>query len=296
MISTFLFLLGLAFGSFLNVLTLRYDPDKKYTLKTAGGRSQCPHCHKKLVWYELLPLASFAIQKGKCRSCGAKLSWQYPLVELISGILFAAIPYLLGRLMMGFGDAISLSWTLPAFSAFWIVTFMMLMAAFIIDVRHFVIPNMLNLALFVMGLGWTAAAYFLKFSEAIGGGSFLGYYAPLFAFSENALVSHAIGAAIAAFFFIAIVLVSRGRGMGIGDVKLIGALGMLFGWPDVGAIILMSFIIGTVALAPLLLVRRKKMGDRIPFGPFIVIAAAIIFFAGTGLLGAYFGIIQGISL
>ena len=94
-----LFIFGLIVGSFLNVVIFRYQPGKKvFDPKLIGGpgnwktRSRCMSCKKQLVWYELLPLVSFLIQKGKCRGCGAKISLQYFLVELLSGLVFVFVP------------------------------------------------------------------------------------------------------------------------------------------------------------------------------------------------------------
>src|SRR5581483_8885445 len=88
-----LFVFGLAIGSFLNVVALRYDGNR-FVLdpKAIGGRSHCPHCKKTLQWYELIPLASFAIQRGKCRGCGVRIGFRYPFVEFLSGLIFALVP------------------------------------------------------------------------------------------------------------------------------------------------------------------------------------------------------------
>ncbi len=91
LIYLFLFIAGTVFGSFLNVLILRYDSVHDTILKNAKGRSRCPHCSKVLNWYELTPIFSFLIQRGKCRSCGVKLTLQYPLVELLGGLVFILV-------------------------------------------------------------------------------------------------------------------------------------------------------------------------------------------------------------
>lgn len=88
------FVFGAIVGSFLNVVSLRYQPEQKvFDIKIIGGRSRCPHCGKTLTWYELIPIISFLIQLGKCRSCRHRLSFQYPIVEILSGFIFLVVPW-----------------------------------------------------------------------------------------------------------------------------------------------------------------------------------------------------------
>ncbi|MDO8429924.1 MAG: prepilin peptidase [bacterium] len=102
MFSLILFIFGLTFGSFLNVVSFRYSPEKSlFSFRNLLGRSHCPQCGKTLNWYELVPVFSFLIQKGKCRSCGEKISWQYPLVELASGFIFLLPLYFYSPLING---------------------------------------------------------------------------------------------------------------------------------------------------------------------------------------------------
>ena len=294
MIVLFLFLLGLAFGSFLNVLTLRYKPDESYGIKTVGGRSHCLHCGRQLRWFELIPLLSFIIQRGACRACGKKLSWQYPLVELAAGLIFVTVPLFFQQhaLLWGISQQPVL---VVLFSALWIGVLFLLLAMCIIDLRWYVIPNVLNEILAFLGVCWIGIITLTHLAGSIGTGSFLGNFSQLFPLVGSLLyINHLWGILIAGVFFLVVVLVSRGKGMGMGDVKLIAVLGLLFGWPDILLIIMLSFIIGTVVVVPLMVIRKKKMSDKIPFGPFIVIASAIVFFFGSGIVTSYFAIIQRI--
>ena len=126
-----LFILGIAIGSFLNVVSLRYEPGQKLMdFKIIGGRSHCPYCGKILSWYELVPLFSFLIQKGKCRNCEHKLSWQYPLVELLSGLIFVFVPL------------VASYWPLVII---WLLIFILFLLLSIIDFRHYIIPDSINL-------------------------------------------------------------------------------------------------------------------------------------------------------
>ncbi|MFA7201647.1 MAG: prepilin peptidase [Candidatus Paceibacterota bacterium] len=291
MILLLLFILGLVLGSFLNVLTLRYDPEKKFSFRAVQGRSHCRSCHVQLKWYELIPLVSFLVQKRTCRSCHVKLSWQYPLVELGMGVIAVGI-YLLFLEVFLFLPSV---WIFGLVVAFWILVSMVLAFAFIVDARHFIIPNGTNLLLGIMGGGWTAFLIYAGFEADLAKGSFLLHFAPLIEPWNSILLNHITGALVAGLFFLLIVLMTRGRGMGVGDIKLIAALGLLFGWPDILLIVVCSFILGTILVFPLLILRRKKGSDQIPFGPFIILATFLILFWGAGLLGVYFDIIQGIG-
>ena len=111
MTTVILFVLGAIVGSFLNVVGLRWDS------RNFGGRSRCPDCLKTLRWFELVPILSFLAQKGRCRNCGAKISWQYPLVEIWTGLLFATVSYIF----------------IPIFCIYVIIT--------IYDFKHKIIPD-----------------------------------------------------------------------------------------------------------------------------------------------------------
>jgi leader peptidase (prepilin peptidase)/N-methyltransferase len=174
---------------------------------------------------------------------------------------------------------------------FWLAVSVVLIQAFLIDLRHKIIPNGSNLFLFVAGVIWTVFLFVMYSNQRVGLGSFMGAYAQLWQW-DNILVNHIFGMVVAGLFFLLIVLISRGKGMGMGDVKLIGALGLLFGFPDIILVIVCSFIVGTIAVIPLLLTHKKRGKDAIPFGPFIVLASFLVLFWGSGLLRLYFGIIE----
>ena len=144
MVFFFVFIFGLVIGSFLNVVSMRYNGDH-FVLdpRIIGGRSHCNSCEKTLRWFELVPLISFLIQGGRCRRCKAPLSIQYPTVELISGLLFVFVPWR----SADFYGASSVAW-LPA--ALWIVAFLILLVMSVIDVRTGIIPDELNIGLGVI--------------------------------------------------------------------------------------------------------------------------------------------------
>ncbi len=242
-----LFLLfGLIIGSFLNVVSMRYKGDSpqkgEFSLFMRQGRSHCPHCGKVLAWHELIPIASFIIQKGRCRSCGHKLSLQYPVVELATGIIFALLA---GKI--GFMDS-----TAVTSLSIWLLAsvFFILIAA--IDFRLFIIPDALNIGIAFLGVGITIL--------------------------QRDYFNHALAAVIGAIFFGAIVLATRGQGMGGGDIKLAGAMGLLLGLPDVIFAFMSAFIIGALWGVGLMILRKKTLKDAVPFGPFLVIGTFLSLF------------------
>jgi prepilin signal peptidase PulO-like enzyme (type II secretory pathway) len=248
MIIIFLFCLGVLIGSFLNVLGLRWNSGK-----TMGGRSLCFTCGKKLNSWELIPLVSFLLQKGKCRGCKAKISWQYPLIELLTGLIFATL-YI----------AIASDTTLPFV---WVIGLWALVTSIfcvyvvitIYDLRHKIIPD---------SLVYTSIFLSLIYRIIVGGSIFDWIAGP-----------------ILFLFFALIWLVSRGRAMGFGDAKLSLSVGLMLGANLSYSAFVLSFWIGALcALGLMLLVRlgalsqrgkRLTMKSEIPFAPFIVLGAWI---------------------
>lgn len=298
-----LFVFGLAVGSFLNVIGLRYqERERLLSEKTTGGRSFCVFCRRQLRWFELIPLLSFLIQRGKCNGCGKKIFWQYPFVELLSGLIFVFVPYYLINFQFSIYNFQSIfqffNYQLLII-AVWILIFLLLLLLSIIDFRLFIIPDSINLALAILGFALILFSIFLTSDvQRLNNFSFLGHYALLFDFNflnnsiSNNLITIAVNRLFAAFvgmaFFGAIILLSRGRAMGMGDFKLIAGLGLIFGWPDILMIAAFSFIIGAVFSVPFLIKGVKTMKDAVPFGPFIVSGAVLNFFFGYQIIESYF--------
>ena len=256
-----LFAFGLAIGSFMNVVALRYDGEHfLFDTKMIGGRSHCVHCKRTLRWFELVPLLSFLFQGGRCRRCNARLSVQYPTVELLSGIIFVFVP-----LSVGIG-------AVPVFTfitALWIIVFEALLVMALIDIRLGIIPDEINIFLGVAGI----------FLAIFSGGQWSG------------VLSKMIGAAVAGSFFWLLIAITRGKGMGMGDLKLAIPLGFLFGWPVVLFVLALAFVIGAV-VGLLSIVRGKNsMKGTLPFGPFLAIAAAVVFFWGQAIFDWYFSLL-----
>lgn len=268
MVYFFLFIFGLAVGSFINVIALRYRPGQRLEI---SGRSRCPVCRKQLVWYELIPIFSFLFQKGRCRHCGHKLSLQYPIVEILSGLIFILAPLKLADSANLIGSTI------------WILIFLLFLLFSIIDFRQLIIPNQINLSLAILGIVLIISNFQFPIFN-----SFLGHYSMIFGLRENIWLNRLLAALLGMSFFGALIIFSRGKAMGWGDFKLVGALGLIFGWPDILMILILAFIIGALFSVLLLIQKKKKIKEAVPFGPFLAIGASLTFFFGYQIVDWYF--------
>jgi len=278
MLPLFLFIFGLVIGSFLNVVSMRYD-GHHFVLdpNIIGGRSHCISCGKTLRWFELVPLFSFLIQSGRCRRCKAKISIQYPVVELISGLIFVLVPWRAA----GLASAGSVAWLLPAL---WTLAFLTLFLASIIDIRIGIIPDELNLALGVLAI---AIGFFFAMSPGANG-SLAGPFDAALGVSGSVWAGKIIGTVFGFLFFEFLVLVTRRKGIGMGDVKLALPLGFLFGWPDMVLVTGFAFVCGAAVGTALIALKKKTMRGSLPFGPFLAFSAAAIFFLGIPAAQWYF--------
>lgn len=215
--------------------------------------SHCPACQERIKWVDLVPVLSYLSLKGRCRSCGTGISPQYPLVELLNGFLWLL-------LYLQWGLSLHLLKALLFTSLLVVISF--------IDYHRQIIPDGLNLAGVVLG--------------------------GIFLFLPSAHVSvwqGIIGLIVGGSLFLLIALVSRG-GMGGGDVKLMGVLGLALGWQQVLLVSLLAFVLGAVISGFLLLLKIKGCKDPVPFGPFICTGAYISLLAGDWLLAAYLNLVS----
>jgi leader peptidase (prepilin peptidase) / N-methyltransferase len=266
-----LFFLGLAIGSFLNVVALRYDGERfLFSEKAIGGRSHCVQCGATLRWIELIPLVSFVIQGGRCRRCKTRLSIRYPLVELVSALIFVLVPWEIFRGATG-GASMAAAFVI-AFAAIWVIAFELLLVMALIDIQLGIIPDELNIMLAVLGVvaavfgamtvsgvAWQWGTFLNPFLAALGAGAFFGI----------------------------LIAVTRGKGMGMGDLKLAIPLGLLFGWPQILLVLIAAFVIGACAGLLSIARGRNTMKDTLPFGPFLAAAAVIAFFFGPAIITWY---------
>lgn len=288
-----LFVLGLIIGSFLNVLSLRYEPDRSLLdWRALGGRSHCPYCGVTLQWRELVPLLSFLAQKGKCRTCGRALTWQYPMVELLSGFIASFTPLFIFRAQLfSYVPLGAPASTLSLIAAAWTFVFLLLLLLAVIDFHHSVIPDGLNAALAFLGIvliGLLAWADRAALAGAPAGHSFIGHYAWIFGAIDPLWLNRIAAAVMAPAFFALVIALTRGKGMGWGDVKLAAALGLLFGWPDITLVLALSFIVGALTSVALMARGARGMKDAVPFGPFLVVGAMLAVACGFLIMRGYF--------
>ncbi len=245
----FIFLFGLCIGSFLNCVIYRLEKKKKLT-----GRSYCPHCRHKLIWRDLIPVFSFIFFRRKCRYCKKSISIQYPLVELATGLLFL--------LIFNQYNFINLCFLL-AISSFIIIIFAY-------DLRHYIIPDKILFPAIAITF-----LYRLFENFAIGNLAFI------------PLLNYFWAALIASGFFLFIFLISKGRWMGFGDVKLAVLMGFILGLPDVLAALFLAFLFGAIISIILMVLGKKGLKSEIPFGPFLITGTFIAMFWGQEIIQWY---------
>ena len=266
----FIFLFGLAVGSFLNCVI--------YRLETGGnffrGRSFCPKCKHILSWPDLIPLFSFFLLKGKCRYCQQKISLQYPLVELATGILFVLTAYNLQLTIYNLKDLFVVSYLLLVVNC--------LLVIFVYDLKHYIIPDKIIypaiavafLYQIISNFQWVAGGWRLI---SITNFQFLitNFYHPFLS---------AVGAAL---FFLFIVLISRGKWMGVGDIKLAFLMGLVLGFPNILVALFSAFLLGAIIGIGLIISGKKTLKSEVPFGPFLVTGTFIALFWGQEIINWY---------
>ena len=246
-IYTTLFILGLILGSFFNVLIIRLPKNKKGIL---SGRSYCPNCKKKIKWFDNLPVISFINLKGRCRKCKKNISAQYPLIEIISAISFIFLFFYFDN----YFEAL-----------YFQLIILILIAIFLIDLRHSIIPNELNYSLILIAF---LQIFILNFDN-------------FFIKDINqALIGGILGYGV---IWLIIFLYDKLRNieaMGFGDAKLMTAIGVLFGWKSIPFVLFFASIIGLLIVVPSLINKKKNLTTQIPFGPALIVSAVLYFFEG----------------
>lgn len=247
------FVLGTIVGSFLNVLIFRYNTGLSYVT----GRSKCLSCGKKLEWYELLPLFSFLFLYGKCLGCRSKISYQYPFVEFITGLVF-------GGVFLKFG--------LVPLLPLYLIIVSLLIAMSVYDFKHKIIPDGMVFTFIALSI---AMFFFVHSSSEI-------FTFPL----SLDLLAGPILFSFFAFFW----LVSGGKWMGFGDAKLALGVGFLLGFSGGVYAVMLSFWIGAIVSLLLILLQKIKLSrfrlsfkSEIPFAPFIILSVLIQIFTSYNL-------------
>jgi leader peptidase (prepilin peptidase)/N-methyltransferase len=242
-LTIYFFILGLIVGSFLNVVIYRLPEGKSIV----NPPSHCPQCNTRLKFIDLIPVFSYLFAGGKCRYCGAKISFQYPLVELLTAFFF-----LFSYLKFGLTSEFFI----------YVLLLSVLIVISFIDYKYMIIPNIITYSGIIIG-----------FISAI-------------IFDYITIIDSLLGIFIPALLLLIVALLFKG-GMGMGDVKLVSMLGAFLGYKYTLAGIFIGSVFGSViglALMGFGILNRK---DRIPFGPFICLGAVIMIFFGDVLINWY---------
>lgn len=253
MIDLVFFLFGSSIGSFLNVLIDR--PSKGEGI---GGRSHCDYCQEKIIWYDLVPILSFLFLKGKSRCCHKRLSLQYPLVEIITGLVFVFI----------FKNAIFGQGVMEKIILLGLVS--TLIVVFFSDFKYQLISD------------WTLLSFFV-FSALF---HMQGLYGSSLAFLSNRLTYYFVSGLVIGLPIFLIYFFSKEKAMGLGDVYLSVVTGFLLGASKGFIALYIAFVCGAIYGLILIVARRKKMKSRVAFGPFIVLGCLTLLFYGNSIIDA----------
>lgn len=250
-------LLGLLVGSFLNVVIYRVPRGES----VVRPRSRCPGCGYELSWYDNVPVLSWLLLRGRCRRCQAPISARYPLVEALTAVVFGLLAWKFGA-----------TWQLPAFLYLGAVG----VALAFIDLDTKRLPDVLTLPSYVVGGA-------LLLLPAVADGSWSAYL-------------RAWLGALALFGFYFLLAFIYPAGMGFGDVKLAGVLGLYLAWLGWGVLVVggfLGFLLGGLIGGALMIVRRAGRKSKIPFGPFMILGAFLALWIGQPIADWYAGILGG---
>ena len=269
--SLFLFALGTIVGSFLNVLiyrTLDDEPVQRHE-SWMTGRSRCDHCKKHIAWFDNIPLVSYLVLAGKCRSCGAPIDTTHPVVELLVGALFV---------WWFWGSSLFFQLTQEPLQIlqplFWLMVGILLLVIALADLRYWIIPD------WAVGLlsGLTLLYRLVLVSAGI--------------MRPVDLVATLLVTLGGVAFFAGIWLLTKRQGIGLGDVKLVFPLGLLLGWPNTLVAFFLAFIFGALVGLFLILIKKRKLQQAVPFGPFLVLASCVSLVAGDYLVQWYLSLLR----
>ncbi len=257
------FIFGICIGSFLNCVIYRLAKNESFLF----SRSYCPKCGKTLAWYDLIPLLSFLLLRGKCRYCHQKISWQYPIIEALTGFLFLLIFYHQFGGNVSFQDIVfSLNWRVFLNIAYYLTLTCFFIVIAVYDLKHYSIPDKV-----------VYPAISLVFLYQL----FIPH------FNVSALYLPLLSALLASAFFFSLWGVSRGKWMGFGDVQLAFLLGLFLSFPGIIVALFSAIFIGAIIGLGLIAARQKTLKSEVPFGPFLVTGAFIALFWGENIIHYY---------
>lgn len=261
-------LFGLIFGSAINAIVWRIKVGKSWT----KGRSECFECGHVLKAADLVPVVSWLMLGGKCRYCRKPIK-DHPVVELLTGLLFALSAYVLapGSTDYGVGSDLTLG-LLPTLEVvrlgFWLVMLTLLIILAVYDARWLILPDKIMVPLISVALVYSATMAYMTGSRQV-------------------LLGALFAAVLAGGAFFVIVAVSKGRAMGGGDIKLAFAMGLMLGLKGVAVALLVAFNAAAILGVALIAMKLRKRHDQIPFGPFLVGGAIVGFLWAADLVQWY---------
>jgi len=284
---TIIFIFGLVIGSFLNVVIFRLETEEKIM----NDRSKCMNCKHVLLWKDLFPVLSFIFLKGRCRYCQKKISIQYPLVELITASFFVLI-------FSYFFVEVEKYFIANILFYFFIISAFIVISVY--DLRHYVIPDKViypAIAIAIFYNFYIDTSLHFVIHSVFNGFEFFSqteYFSQNlklffdFLFMNSVFINHFLAAVISFSFFLAIIIFTKGKGMGGGDAKLGFLMGLVLGWPLVFLAILLASVSGSVIGVVLIIGKKKKVKSMIPFGPFLVFGTVVSIFFGEEIVKWYF--------
>jgi leader peptidase (prepilin peptidase)/N-methyltransferase len=247
----FVFILGAVVGSFLNVCIYRLPKSESIVFPS----SRCPGCGKDIRWYDNIPIISYLVLRGRCRRCKARISIQYPFVELLNALLSLF-------LFMRFGPTFAFAVLFLFCSAMVVITF--------IDLEHQIIPDVISL-------------------PGIAAGFIFSFFIPQLGW-QNSLIGILAGGGSLWLIASGYELLTKKEGMGGGDIKLLAMIGAFFGWKAIPFIIFVSALTGSVIGVTVMLARKEDSKLAIPFGPFLALGSVVYIFFGSRMIHWYLSI------
>lgn len=261
----FSLVMGCMVGSFLNVCIYRLPRN----LSVVRPRSKCPKCDNGIAWYDNFPIVSWLALGAKCRYCGETISWQYPFIEALTGVLFVCVYWRFGMV--------------PATPVYMLLVAGLILVTFV-DLADWTIPNEVTMPGIPIGIMC----------------GLVGMFVPSTGFIVHDVLDSLLGVALGGGILYGLdkltLLLAKKRGMGFGDVKLLAMLGAFLGWKSVFIIIMMASLIGSVVGVTLLVLSKRmgpetddapKGGHYLPFGPYLAVAGLLYLFFGEWMIAAY---------
>lgn len=286
------FIIGVCLGSFTKVIA-----DRSLTNRDFWGRSYCENCKHKLAWYDLFPVFSYLFLGGKCRYCKKKFSSEYMLIEILMGLLTAGV---FAKIVpQNALELNTVSWVVLSISLLmYIIILITLISTFITDFKTGYIPDRIThpaiwgmFILLIISAAFKVPLFYLSLKNSEIGKYLIPPYSNYFYIHALDLMQplfySCAMALVLGLFFYALIVFTRGKGMGGGDLKLGVFLGLAFGFPYSLVVLMLSFLLGSIFGLGLIFFGRKKFGQTLPFGPFLSISGLIVVFWGSEILDWY---------